>query len=222
MLNPRKLLRTRLSARRKQYRESIENRIPKRELSLQHMQNCKLLLNRDQLLKELPHQGIVAELGVNEGEFTSRILSICRPRMLHLVDTWSSERYHDGLYQAVLEKFEPHISQHQVTLSRNLSTDAAVQFEDRYFDWVYIDTSHSYETTRDELLSYAPKVKHGGLLTGHDYSQGNWVSGIRYGVIEAVHEFCVEHDWELVFLTLDPIERQSFAIKRRTNQTAND
>ena len=34
------------------------------------------------------------------------------------------------------------------------------------------------------------------------------------GVIEAVHEFCVEHDWELRYLTVQRLERPSFAISR--------
>ena len=65
-----------------------------------------------------------------------------------------------------------------------------------------------------ELLAYAPKLKPGGIMAGHDYSMGNWVKGFRYGVIEAVHEFCVEHDWELRYLTVQRLERPSFAISR--------
>ncbi|MEX0773138.1 MAG: class I SAM-dependent methyltransferase, partial [Balneolales bacterium] len=83
-----------------------------------------------------------------------------------------------------------------------------------YFDWIYIDTDHSYETTRDELRLYASKVKQGGIIAGHDYVKGNWITTYRYGVIEAVHEFCVNNDWELIYLTAEPIENQSFAIRR--------
>ena len=69
--------------------------------------------------------------------------------------------------------------------------------------------------TAAELRAYAPKLKPGGIMAGHDYSMGNWVKGFRYGVIEAVHEFCVEHDWELRYLTVQRLERPSFAISRR-------
>ena len=68
--------------------------------------------------------------------------------------------------------------------------------------------------TAAELRAYAPKLKPGGIMAGHDYSMGNWVKGLRYGVIEAVHEFCVEHDWELRYLTVQRLERPSFAISR--------
>lgn len=43
---------------------------------------------------------------------------------------------------------------------------------------------------------------------------GNWKKTYRYGVIEAVHKFCVEYSWEMVFLTIDQTENLSFAIKR--------
>lgn len=81
-------------------------------------------------------------------------------------------------------------------------------------DWIYIDTDHSYETTRDELRLYASKVKDGGIIAGHDYVKGNWITTYRYGVIEAVHEFCVGNDWELIYLTAEPLESQSFAIRK--------
>ncbi len=68
--------------------------------------------------------------------------------------------------------------------------------------------------TREELVKYAPKVKHNGIIAGHDYTMGNWDSLNKYGVIEAVHEFCVKYGWELVYLTVEPTENQSFAIKR--------
>lgn len=52
------------------------------------------------------------------------------------------------------------------------------------------------------------------MIAGHDYTIGNWVEGYRYGVIEAVHEFCVENDWRISYLTVDTTEGRSFAITR--------
>lgn len=100
------------------------------------------------------------------------------------------------------------------TFIKKLSTDAAYDFPDNYFDWIYIDTDHTYETTRDELRLYAPKMKKGGIIAGHDYVHGNWISTFRYGVVEAVHEFCVQFGWEIIYLTIEPTENQSFAIRK--------
>ena len=96
---------------------------------------------------------------------------------------------------------------------KTAAAEAHATPEDGALDWVYIDTDHRYETTRDELEAYAPKVRPGGLLVGHDYEISDYVGDYRYGVIEAVHEFCAEHDWELVYLTAEPWEHRSFAIR---------
>ncbi|MEL7133356.1 MAG: class I SAM-dependent methyltransferase, partial [Pseudomonadota bacterium] len=69
-------------------------------------------------------------------------------------------------------------------------------------------------TTLSELYAYAPKVKLGGLIAGHDYTMGNWITGYKYGVIEAVVEFCVKENWGIAFLTASSNESNSFAIKR--------
>jgi len=195
-------------------RAKRESQIPKVLLGAEHAKNCQLLLNRSDLLGRLKKGGIVAEIGVDKGHFSDLIIEITEPALLHLVDDWDSERYHAGLAEVVASKFRDLIQDNRIQIHRKLSIDAAQDFEEDYFDWIYIDTDHSYETTRDELIKYAPKVKKDGLITGHDYSMGNWVKSHRYGVIEAVHEFCVNYGWELIYITLEPTENQSFAIRR--------
>jgi hypothetical protein len=133
---------------------------------------------------------------------------------LHLVDSWHLAEYRKGQTTQVKEKFASQIRQGQVRIHHKLSLDAAADFEDGSLDWIYLDTDHSYSTTRSELRAYAPKLKPDGVIAGHDYTTGNWVAGYRYGVVEAVHEFCVEQGWELVYITAQTIENRSFAIRR--------
>jgi hypothetical protein len=178
------------------------------------VQNCELLLNRTELLEKMKPHSIVAELGVDEGTFSRSIYELTHPQNLHLIDTWSTDRYHGGKFDAVQSAFQAEIEDDLVHIHRKLSTEAVYDFDDGYFDWIYIDTDHSYETTRDELRFYAPKVKPDGVIAGHDYGKGNWITTYRYGVIEAVHEFCVKENWELIYLTAEPIESKSFAIRR--------
>ena len=191
-----------------------EKQIPKVPLARKHMKNCELLLDRSEMLSKLKKRGKVAEIGVAQGEFSELILKITEPDLLHLVDVWNSKTYHAGLFKKVADKFKNLIDEGRIQILRKLSTDAAADFDDNYFDWIYIDTDHSYATTREELVKYAPKVKHDGIIAGHDYTMGIWSSLNRYGVIEAVHEFCVKYEWELVYLTVEPTENQSFAIRR--------
>lgn len=193
-----------------------EERIPKVPLSQKHIENCELLLNRRVLLSKLDKNAVVAEIGVAEGEFSKEIMDITNPEKLHLIDIWGNQRYNEEKYQRVQEKFSRQIKNERVVINRKLSIEAADEFPDDYFDWIYIDTNHSYQTTKQELIKFSPKVKKNGIIAGHDYLIGHWISSFRYGVIEAVHEFCVENDWELIYLTVDPIETQSFAIRKIT------
>jgi hypothetical protein len=68
-------------------------KIPKYEIKKNHIKNAKLITTREELLRILPQNGIVAELGVDEGGFSQMILSINKPKKLHLIDSWGSKRY---------------------------------------------------------------------------------------------------------------------------------
>ena len=191
--------------------------IPKFKLRKEHVKGAELLVDRDELLECMPKGGKVAELGVDEGNFSARILEITNPATLHLVDVWGDARYHEGKALSVQSRFADEIENGQVNITRGLSLEAVDAFEDGYFDWIYIDTDHSYQTTIQELQQWAPKVKANGVIAGHDYTMGNFTSGYKYGVIEAVAEFCTQNNWTLSYLTADFAESNSFAIKRMAN-----
>lgn len=197
-------------------RQINKTTLPEGRLEEKHVRNCQITLNRRAMLQRIGKLEVVAELGVNRGEFSREILDVMQPSRLHLVDIWDSERYHDGLFHEVTSKLATELESGSVQVHRKLSTEAHEDFPDEYFDMVYIDTDHSYQTTRDELMAYASKMKPDGILAGHDYSMGNWDASCRYGVFEAVHEFCVTFDWELCFLTAEPLESPSFAIRKIT------
>jgi hypothetical protein len=49
---------------------------------------------------------------------------------------------------------------------------AGGRFADGFADAVYFDADHSREGLAHDLTAWAPKLKEGGLLCGHDYSSG--------------------------------------------------
>jgi hypothetical protein len=155
----------------------------------------------------------VGEVGVAEGDFSERILSITSPQVLHLIDAWGDGQYR-GLRSLVENKLRNEIDQGQVVIHQGRSISELVRFKDNYFDWVYLDTSHDYKTTSMELELCRRKVKTSGIIAGHDYVTGSWVYRLRYGVIEAVHEFCMKYDWELLYLTHESHRHLSFAIRQ--------
>ena len=189
--------------------------------SQEKIDNTKLLTNREELLKHLPREGIVCELGVDKGDFSELILKYCNPEKLHLVDLWGSERYSQDKKRNVEEKFKPQIASGKVQIDIGYSTDVGKIYEDNYFDWIYIDTDHSYEGTFNELETYRLKVKDNGIIAGHDYIIANWDGMIRYGVIEAVYEFCSKYNWEIIYITME-LNNPSFAIRKLKKVTDKD
>jgi hypothetical protein len=189
--------------------------IPKYQLKKENFKNLKSTLNREHLLRLLPKNGIVAEIGVYKGDFSKKILDIAAPKKLYLIDKWGSKRYSKGFQKLVERRFKDEIKNHKIEIKVGLSVEIADTFQNNYFDWVYIDTAHNYNTTKSELEKYSKKVKYNGIIAGHDFIIGNWSRMKRYGVIEAVYEFCVKNSWELIYITMDCLyEFPSFAIRR--------
>ena len=85
-----------------------------------------------------------------------------------------------------------------IDLWRMSSRDAVSRFEDESVDFVYIDGDHSFDTVMMDLLQYAPKVRHGGLIALHDYfrSRGG-------GVMEAVDAYTRHHAVSPWYVTYD-------------------
>jgi len=193
--------------------------MPQSSLEKRHVENAKIYPSRGDMLELLPKSSVCAELGVNEGGFSRQILDSVLPKKLHLIDSWDSERYKNA-YNTVLNAFDKELQSEKIEINRGYSTEVLKVFPDRYFDWVYIDTTHSYEQTKAELEICRVKVREGGIIAGHNYSMGNWIGQVKYGVVEAVHEFCLKYDWKFIGISME-IGYASFALQKIDYQTFN-
>ena len=184
-------------------------------LGPEHISNLKVLPSRAALLEVLPKCGIVAEVGVAEGDFSQSILQICCPSELHLIDYWGSTipKYGTTGHHLVSEKFETEISDGKVVMHRGWSWEELNKLPDETFDWIYIDANHSYESVRKDLLAARPKLKPQGIISGHDYVKWSSQTG-RFGVVEAVNEFCITFNYEMIYLTLQRDMHLSYAIRQ--------
>ncbi|MEM6366521.1 MAG: class I SAM-dependent methyltransferase, partial [Planctomycetota bacterium] len=153
------------------------------------------------MLRRLPKGGRIMECGVDEGLFSRQILDVCQPDELILVDTWGSRRFSFAKLETIQDTFAKEIRDGRVRIVRALSTDALEAEENHSLSWVYIDTDHSYPTTEKELQVAKLKVAPDGYICGHDYTVGTWESYVRFGVVEAVNQFCTEERWRLAMLT---------------------
>ena len=74
---------------------------------------------------------------------------------------------------------------------RATTAAAAGQFADGALDWIYLDATHTYAEARQDLERWYPKVRRGGLVSGHDYQfvHQEMGDGYTFGVKDAVDEF---------------------------------
>src|SRR5580658_1093445 len=122
---------------------------------------------RSPVLELLPKGTIGAELGVFMGGFSRTILEAARPARLYLVDPWwvgYGEYYPDwGEYTDNGQLRTRDAYQRAVTCVRGASFKTEVKFcvdrsadwlrslEDEHLDWVYLDSTHQYQDTIQEL-----------------------------------------------------------------------
>lgn len=194
-------------------RAKIKSDMPTSALDMCHTEQCRVLPDRGEMLRRLPRGGIAAEIGAAFGDFTAEIIEKNRPAVLHLVDSWSSDRYKAGLKDIQL-KFGDEINKGSLLIQQGLSTEILKELPDNLFDWVYIDTNHGFRVTWEELNICEKKVKNDGMIAGHDFCTGNTVTPVPYGVVEAVSKFCLDFGWRYEFLTLESHGHFSFALKR--------
>ena len=197
----------------REHRRKMISEYPYHSIKRIHVENAKLLPTRYDMLDEMPKNAIVCEIGVAEGDFSEQILRRCTPQKLHLVDAWESSRYSAG-YNRVLERFSDQLACGVVRIHQAYSTQALAEFVDKYFDWIYLDSVHDYRTTAEELSLCSQKIKSCGIIAGHDYTPGNVISPVCYGVIHAVHEFCVTRNWQFIYLTNEIHGYWSFALQK--------
>jgi predicted O-methyltransferase YrrM len=60
--------------------------------------------------------------------------------------------------------------------------EASSRFENGSVDFVFIDADHNYESVKKDILSWLPKMREGGIMSGHDYH--NNTCGVKQAVDE--------------------------------------
>ena len=160
------------------------------------MEETKRERLRGRLLGMMPKAARAAEIGVWEGEFSKRIVDICEPAELHLIDPWlyqpefgntgfgrkKNEHLMEVKYQGVVDRFKdnPRVKVHRAT------SDVALNaLPDGALDWVYIDGNHNEPFIGQDIALCLRKVKHDGIICGDDF---NWMSDAQGAPVKAAVE----------------------------------
>lgn len=157
---------------------------------------------KDFLQAVIPKDGVAAEFGVHKGRLTRVILDVTHPTKLHLVDMWyllgaewewgGGDRSTLNGLVGVMEDNLADLTSGRVQLHIGDDLQLIPTFPDEYFDWVYVDTLHSYDHLIAELEALAPKMKPRGIIAGDDYI-------LEWQIPDAVRDFAAQPGWTLIY-----------------------
>ena len=162
-------------------------------------------LRRRILPQLIPVGGVGAELGVHKGHLTPGLIEWLRPAHLYVVDPWyllgptwdwaaGDRSTVDGL-RSVIKRLKPHL---ESGLAEVVIADDRLflaDLDDAALDWVYVDSSHAYEHTLQELELLVTKVRPGGVIAGDDWQSDP--DNRHHGVCKAVREYAAAGRIEL-------------------------
>jgi len=128
------------------------------------------LLNARELIRGV-------ELGVASGWHADQILLRCPRAEVIGIDAYHpttamtlqrkyTAEQHNATMMKMLQLLQPHGTRFQFI--RQTTVDAAALVTGP-FDWIYVDASHDKVSVAADLEAWAPKLRPGGLLMGHDY-----------------------------------------------------
>ena len=151
-----------------------------------------------QLFHELGFK-VGAEIGVDRGLFAADICKANPGVKLYGIDPWLDypeygenyvQHYADECHAEAVQR----LAAYDVTLIQKFSQEAVKQFDDGSLDFVYIDGNHAYQFVLDDITAWAPKVRLGGIVSGHDYCRPRNRNRWKFqGVIRAVNEYVTQH-----------------------------
>lgn len=130
-----------------------------------------------------------AEIGVASGSHAREMFDAIPDLHLCLVDPWKgyfrySQELCDKRYAGAMRLLEGR----NKAVMRMTSLEAAQQVEDGSLDFVYIDGDHRFDAVMMDIILWAPKVRRGGIVSGHDYYEFYGA-----GVVSAVRAYTQAH-----------------------------
>jgi len=144
-----------------------------------------------------------AEIGCANGTTTAKLLQNCPTLKLYAVDKWEriakapgvggreEDENYVGMYNwDPVKGFEQFTSRvrgyrRRLFILRGDSVEMADKVANNSLDFIFIDADHSYQGVIRDLAAWVPKLKPGGLLSGHDIH----LAGVHRAVVEKIPNY---------------------------------
>lgn len=138
-----------------------------------------------------------AEVGVASGSTSMALLKVFPRLTLYMVDKYKLGELRQDLNECMLlAKQKTEFARERRVMLVTHSVEAARMVPDE-LDFVFVDANHYYPYVMRDLQAWAPKLRKGGILIGHDYNAPHEYRQNRWGVKAAVDDFVAEKEWEL-------------------------
>ena len=154
------------------------------DYTIRHNQLKGLKMLIDEYLND---NSVMVEIGSFAGVSSELFALHCKE--LYCVDLW--DPYWEITDKQIIEfaefSFDKMSKNYEnVYKLKKSSVEASKDFEDGSLDLVYIDAAHDYDSVKQDILTWLPKIKKGGFIAGHDYRYDP-----NIGVYEAVNDIFV-------------------------------
>ena len=177
----------------------------------------------------LPHQTVVAEVGVALGDFSAFLIETLLPREFVAVDIFNLHTQPKlwDMHPRQIFKDDFRIARSTnggwppvVALSRSDRARAISSWRNSpttISDLIYVDADHSYDAVTRDIEAARSRLRPGGYLIFNDYIMYDHIGQGPYGVVPAVNELVANHDWPVVGLALHPQLFCDIALQRPVN-----
>lgn len=144
-----------------------------------------------------------------KGDFSKFIYNSNGPTTLTLIDIFDcvtncGDKDGSNIVIADLkieyENLKKYFEGKNVQILKGRSDVVLKNLPDNFFDLIYIDADHSYESVYNDLKMSYIKLKNNGILCGHDYNMSLYPQ-----VVSAVNDFCKHYDLHINYLTKDKL-----------------
>jgi hypothetical protein len=149
----------------------------------------------------LPSNPVTCEIGFFRGEFSKLINDILEPSKHYTVDFFEGNGFSgdkDGNDIQCQNMSEMKILSEELGYNTITGTSEKLKDIDEKFDFIYIDADHTYNWVSFDLKNSYDKIKNGGIIAGHDYSDNQFPE-----CVAAVNDFCKSNNQQIFLLSED-------------------